>query len=106
MRDWWPNHGLLVNAGRQPTRIGGDRIAPFLDVPHWFTSDIVRMLRRHRVDFTIDLAFVRSRESDDPDDQSDRFSFPRLPAEQVQALVDGITPRHVRAARPGYGAAQ
>ena len=48
MRDWWPSDGLRVNAGRKPARVGGDRIAPFLDVPHWFTADIVRMLRRQR----------------------------------------------------------
>ena len=99
MRDWWPQDGLRVNAGKQPVRIGGQRLAPFLYVPHWFTADIVRVLRRHRVDFTIDLAFVRSRESEEPDDQSDRLCFPRSAPEQIQALVDGITPHHVRAAR-------
>lgn len=105
MRDWWPCDGLRVNPGRQPARIGGERIVPFLDVPHWFTADIVRMLRRHRVDFTIDLAFVRRTDSDDPDDQSDRLSFPRSPPDLIQALIDGITPRHARGDGPDQGAA-
>jgi hypothetical protein len=94
MRNWWPT-GLWVNPGRVPTRIGGDGILPFLDVPHWFASEVIRVLRRHRVEFRIRHAYLRLANSDDPDDHMDRLIFPLERADRVQALVDSIK-------RPGW----
>ena len=81
-----------MNPGRVPTRIGGDGILPFLDVPHWFAGDVVRVLRHHRVDFQIRSAFILLVDSDDPDDHTDRLMFPSARPEQVQVLVDSIKP--------------
>lgn len=82
-----------MNAGRAPTRIGGDGILPFLDVPHWFAGDVKRVLRLHRVEFEILDGYARLTGSDDPDDHTDRLIFPSAKPEQVQWLVDSIRPR-------------
>jgi len=82
-----------VNPGRAPTRLGGDGILPFVDVPHWFLTDVVRVLRRHRVEFQLRLRFsYRAEHPDDPDAATDRLSFPVARPEQVQRLLDAIRP--------------
>lgn len=83
---------MKVNPGRAPTRIGGDGILPFLDVPHWFAIEVIRVLRHHRIEFEIKPAFIRRADSDDPDDHTDRLIFPASLPAQIQALVDSITP--------------
>ena len=81
-----------MNAGRAPTRIGGDGILPYVDVPHWLAADLSRVLRSHRVEFQVRVGYVRRVGSDDPDDHTDRFVFPTERAARVQVLVDSIVP--------------
>jgi len=81
-----------VNPGRAPTRIGGDGILPFVDVPHWMAADLVRVLRSHRVEYRVRPAYIRRADSDDPDDHTDRFIFPTERPAKVQVLVDSIKP--------------
>jgi len=81
-----------VNPGRAPTRIGGDGILPFVDVPHWFFNQFARVLRHHRVEFQLRLAYIRRADSDDPDDHMDRLIFPSARPEYVQSLLDSIKP--------------
>lgn len=81
-----------MNAGRAPTRIGGDGILPFVDVPHWFVADFARALRSHRVDYEIRPAYIRRADSDDPDDHIDRLVFPSASPAAVQALLDSVKP--------------
>lgn len=92
MKHWWPCDGLKVNPGRAPTRIGGDEMLPFLDVPHWFALEVIRVLRHHRIDFDIRPAFEKRADSDDPDDHTDRLVFPKAQPAQVQYLVDSVKP--------------
>ena len=88
----WPGKGVRVNPGRAPTQIGGDGILPFVDVPHWFAANVVRVLRSHRIDFEIRAAYVRRVGSDDPDDHLDRFVFQSADPVTVQSLLDSIKP--------------
>lgn len=81
-----------MNAGRAPTRIGGDGILPFVDVPHWFFNQLSRVLRHHRVEFHLRLAYIRRADSDDPDDHMDRLIFPSAGPAYVQSLLDSIKP--------------
>lgn len=81
-----------MNPGRAPTRLGGDGILPFVDVPHWCAADLARVLRSHRVDFEVRVAYIRRASSEDPDDHTDRFLFPTEHAGRVQVLVDSIKP--------------
>jgi hypothetical protein len=82
-----------VNPGRAPTRLGGDGILPFVEVPHWFLADVVRVLRRHRVEHTVELRVSYMADyPDDPDCSTDRISFPTARPAQVQPLLDSIKP--------------
>ncbi len=81
-----------MNPGRAPTRIGGDGIHPFVDVPHWIAGELRRALRHHRIEFELRSAYLRRADSDDPDDHSDRFVFPSERPERVQAIVDSVKP--------------
>lgn len=81
-----------MNPGRAPTRLGDDGILPFVDVPHWLAVDVVRVLRRHRVEFRRRPGYIRRADSDDPDDQMDRLIFPSERADRVQALLDSMQP--------------
>lgn len=81
-----------MNPGRAPTRIGGDGILPFVDMPHWLAGEFVRLLRSHRVECQVRVAYVRLADSEDPDDHTDRFSFPAERVGRTQALVDTIKP--------------
>lgn len=81
-----------MNPGRAPTRFGGDGILPFVDVPHWLAVDLVRVLRSHRVQYQVRVAYLRRADSEDPDDHTDRFIFPTESPARVQVLVDSIQP--------------
>ena len=81
-----------MNPGRAPTRIGGDGILPFLDVPHWLTVDVIRILRSHRVEYRVRSGYIHRQDSEDPDDQIDRLTFPSTHADQIQALLDPLRP--------------
>jgi hypothetical protein len=83
---------VRVNPGRAPTRLGGDGIFPFVDVPHWFTGEVARILRHHRVRFEARAGFLRRADSDDPDDHIDRLSFPSARPEFIQTLIDSVKP--------------
>ena len=83
---------MRVNPGRAPTRIGGDGILPYVDVPHWFARDFVRVLRHRRIEFEIRPAYIRRTGSDDPDDHTDRLIFPSARPAHVQALLDSVKP--------------
>lgn len=86
--------GLKVNPGRKPTPIGGDGILPYLDVPHWLSVEVARVLRSHEVDFEIRCGFAGRPGPKpgtlDPEDHDDRLIFPRARPDSVQALVDSI----------------
>jgi hypothetical protein len=81
---------LNVNAGRAPTRIGGDGIDPYLDVPHWLSVDLKRLLRSHRVEHAVVDGYMQRVDSDDPDDHRDRFSFPGSDPTMIQAIVNTL----------------
>lgn len=81
-----------MNPGRAPTRIGGDGILPFVDVPHWFAGELVRLLRHRRVEFQLRPGYIRRADSDDQDEHLDRLSFPSARPEYVQLLIDSIKP--------------
>ena len=61
-----------------------------MDVPHWFSVEINRVLRKHRVEFEVRHGFIQVTDSDDPDDQTDRFIFKSARPEFIQSLVDSI----------------
>ena len=88
----WPSAGVRVNPGRAPTPIGGDGILPFVDVPHWFAFECVKVLRDHRVEVQVLPAFIRRVGSDDPDDHMDRLVFPSARPEYVQWLLNTLMP--------------
>jgi hypothetical protein len=89
MKHWRPCEGLRVNPGRARTRRGGDEVLPFLDVPHWFALEVIRVLRHHRVEFDFRPAFDW-RDSDDPDQHADRLVFKKAQPAQIQYLVDSV----------------
>lgn len=82
---------IQFSPGRRPTRIGGDGWPPSLLVPHRLLQPVVRVLRRHRVEFelTLRVSFELGRRQD-PDGVFDRLVFPRNDADQIQALVDAV----------------
>jgi hypothetical protein len=80
-----------VNPGRAPTRIGGDGIDPFLDLPHWMAQEFKRCLRHHRIRYKIIDFYVQRCGSDDPDEHSDRFYFPGSDPRAIQMIVDGLS---------------
>jgi hypothetical protein len=79
-----------VNAGRAPTKIGGDGIDPFLIVPHWLSVDLKRLLRSHRIEHTVVDGYMQNMESEDPDAHHDRFSFPGSDPGVIQAIVNTL----------------
>lgn len=83
---------MRVNPGRAPTPIGGDGILPFVDVPHWFTAEFVRVLRSHRVDYKTRSGYIQRVGSHEPDDHTDRLVFTSARPEVIQSLLDSIKP--------------
>lgn len=55
-------------------------------------ADLARVLRSHRVEYQVKVAYIRRVNSDDPDDHTDRFMFPTASPARVQALVDSLKP--------------
>lgn len=90
MLNQWSREPLRVNPGRPATRIGGDGIHPYLDVPHPQTCGVLRLLRRHRIPFQVQYAFARQAEAPDLDRATDRVSFPENSGPQIQGLLDQV----------------
>ncbi len=79
-----------MNPGRAPTRIGGDGIDPFLDMPHWLSPELKRRLRHHRFAYRIIDFYIQRCDSNDPNDHSDRFYFPESDPRTIQVIVDTL----------------
>ena len=92
------NHksNLWVNPGRPPTKLGGDGILPYLQVPHWLSAQIAKVLEQHKIEFTLQHAVSGTPGPTPgtlhPEHHDDRFTFPRAKASAVQAVMDSIRP--------------
>ena len=96
------NGGFRVNPGRQPTRLGGDGIQPYILVPHAFCSQLVEGLRHRQIEVQVRCGsedFVHYHEQPsqpfpsgrvDPVDHDDRLTFPGRDPTQIEAILNSI----------------
>ena len=90
MGHWFPrNPDVRFNAGRKSTRIGGDGIDPYVDLPHPLADMLERLLNERGIEFAVRRSYIVGAPNDhNPMHVIDRFSFPTAPIRELQAVVD------------------
>jgi len=73
-----------VNPGRAETRIGGDAIAVWVDVPRWLASRMKTALDRAGIAFEVDESASAVTLPSGTEESIDRFSFPGLAGPRVR----------------------
>ena len=82
-----PGSRFRVNSGRPATRIGGDSIPVYVDIPRERSDALRRILDKHQIPFSVSEGYAGIRgDSERPAEVTkwiDRFVFPQLVGEDV-----------------------